>query len=221
MLLPPTLILAARRWCLVVTLLVTTLLAKAAPAATTLERAALVEEMARAMGLEAPRARDELCLAGSSGAAETQPVGAPAENAYPDAGVHYTIVRDLNGTRFWFEWSRAVAPEPLATRTWLESPVSLICQALARPDLVEREENQVLRSRAHYVIALEVADQRIRVFIDPMTWLPVRVESVVEDPYLGPLRTAVGYQEWRRDDRLRLPSKLTYMLQGHLPWSHA
>jgi len=96
----------------------------------------------------------------------------------------------------------------------LTSPLIIMRTALEAPQSVETRQDEQLNGKAHHVIALPGSVSPIRIFIDPDTFLPTKVDTLEDDPIYGDTLFEVIYSDWRRVGDIMVPFRLTHNLTG-------
>jgi len=97
----------------------------------------------------------------------------------------------------------------------LTSPVALLRQALAEPAGVEARPDELFEGKTYHVIALTKERPRpIRLFLDPGTFLPVKADTLEDDPYYGDTLHEVLYADWRQQGAVMAPFRLTQRVTG-------
>jgi glyoxylase-like metal-dependent hydrolase (beta-lactamase superfamily II) len=97
----------------------------------------------------------------------------------------------------------------------LTSPLSLLRSALADPTGVEVRPDELFEGQMYHVLALIREQPRpIRLFISPRTFLPVKADTLEDDPYYGDTLHEVLYADWRQQGAVMVPFALTQRLTG-------
>jgi glyoxylase-like metal-dependent hydrolase (beta-lactamase superfamily II) len=97
----------------------------------------------------------------------------------------------------------------------LTSPLVLMRAALADPASVEVRQDETFESKTYHVFALtKEQPSPIRLFIDPDTFLPVKADTLEDDPYYGDTLHEVLYSDWQPQGAIMMPFKLTQRLTG-------
>jgi glyoxylase-like metal-dependent hydrolase (beta-lactamase superfamily II) len=99
---------------------------------------------------------------------------------------------------------------------WLTSPDRLLLRGRQQPDAVQAEPDQEYRGRRHHVIAVTVDDSAlpVRLFIDPGTGLPAKIDTLEDDPVLGDTLVEIELDDWRPVAGLRWPHELSHKVGG-------
>jgi glyoxylase-like metal-dependent hydrolase (beta-lactamase superfamily II) len=106
-------------------------------------------------------------------------------------------------------------PGRLATRLREEkrAPVKIILVALGEKSL-RRLPDAELDGHGHRVVAFKDGGDGFRVYLDPKTKLPARVDVMEDDPLEGDSLFSLRYADWRKVDGVMLPFSLRYELNG-------
>ena len=96
----------------------------------------------------------------------------------------------------------------------LTSPLALLREALDASQSVEVRPDEEFDGKVYRVIALTGGVSPVRLFIDPDTFLPVKADSVEDDPIYGDTRYEVLYGDWRQAGDIMVPFSLTQRLEG-------
>lgn len=98
----------------------------------------------------------------------------------------------------------------------LESPLALIHQAAHHVDEVHVKGEYEQNGRRLLVVTLPGPNRPIRLFIDPRTQLPVKADTWEDDTVYGDARLEVFYDDWAEVNGIRVPTRLTHRLAGHI-----
>ena len=97
----------------------------------------------------------------------------------------------------------------------LTSPLALLRAALADPAGVEVRPDELFQGQTCHVLALIREQPRpIRLFISPRTSLPVKADTLEDDPYYGDTLYEVLYADWQPQGAILTPFQLTQRLTG-------
>jgi glyoxylase-like metal-dependent hydrolase (beta-lactamase superfamily II) len=97
----------------------------------------------------------------------------------------------------------------------LTSPLALLRTALADPTGVEVRPDEFFEGQTCHVLALTGEQPRpIRLFISPRTFLPVKADTLEDDPYYGDTLYEVLYADWQQQGAILTPMQLTQRLTG-------
>ena len=98
----------------------------------------------------------------------------------------------------------------------LNSPLLLLRSALANPpESVETRPDELFAGRTHQVFALTAEPvSPVRLFVDPLTSLPSKADTLQDDPYYGNTLYEVLYEDWRPVGAVMVPHRLTLRLTG-------
>jgi glyoxylase-like metal-dependent hydrolase (beta-lactamase superfamily II) len=97
----------------------------------------------------------------------------------------------------------------------LTSPLVLLRAALADPAGVEVRPDEDFEGKTYHVLALTREEPRpIRLLIAPDTFLPVKADTLADDPYYGDTLHEVLYSDWRQQGAIMVPFGLTQRLTG-------
>lgn len=97
----------------------------------------------------------------------------------------------------------------------LTSPLALLRSALADPAGVAVQPDETFAGQTCHVLALTREEPRpIRLFIAPDTFLPVKADTLEDDPYYGDTLHEVLYADWRPQGAILTPFQLTQRLTG-------
>jgi glyoxylase-like metal-dependent hydrolase (beta-lactamase superfamily II) len=97
----------------------------------------------------------------------------------------------------------------------LTSPLALLRSALSDPAGVDVRPDEFFEGKMYHVLALTREQPRpIRLFIAPDTFLPVKADTLEDDPYYGDTLYEVLYADWRPQGAILTPFQLTQRLTG-------
>ncbi|HXV21635.1 MAG TPA: MBL fold metallo-hydrolase, partial [Desulfuromonadales bacterium] len=98
----------------------------------------------------------------------------------------------------------------------LNSPLLLLRSALANPpESFETRPDELFAGRTHQVFALTAEPvSPVRLFVDPLTSLPSKADTLQDDPYYGDTLYEVLYEDWRPVGTVMVPHRLTLRLTG-------
>jgi hypothetical protein len=97
----------------------------------------------------------------------------------------------------------------------LNSPLLLLRSALADPASVEMRPDEPFAGRIHQVFAFTAEPvSPVRLFVDPLTSLPAKADTLQDDPYYGDTLYEVLYEDWRPVGAVMVPHRLTFRLTG-------
>jgi glyoxylase-like metal-dependent hydrolase (beta-lactamase superfamily II) len=97
----------------------------------------------------------------------------------------------------------------------LSSPLALMREALDSPQSVgTMPDDTQFGGKTYHVIALSGGVSPVRIFIDPATFLPIKADTLEDDPIYGDTRYEVIYGDWRQAGDIMVPFSLTQRLEG-------
>lgn len=97
----------------------------------------------------------------------------------------------------------------------LTSPLVLLRSALSAPASVETRPDEMFEGKGYHVLALtQEPVNPVRLFIDPDTFLPVKADTLEDDPYYGDTLHEVLFADWRPVGGVMVPFRLTQRISG-------
>jgi glyoxylase-like metal-dependent hydrolase (beta-lactamase superfamily II) len=141
---------------------------------------------------------------------------------YPQ-DLRYTVVMD-NDTGFTYGkdgyFSPSYAPmRSSAVSAWhkdqlLSSPLILMRLALMHPESVTVQDDEKYNGKVYHIIQLTAKQntEPIRIFLDELTFLPAKVDTLEDDPIHGDTLIVVLYDDWRNVNGVLFPFSETHFL---------
>jgi sugar lactone lactonase YvrE len=91
----------------------------------------------------------------------------------------------------------------------LDSPLVLLRAALSGQASVVARPDETFEGKTYHVLALtQEPVSPVRLFVDPGTFLPVKADTVEDDPYYGDTLCEVLFEDWRPVGGVMVPFRL-------------
>jgi glyoxylase-like metal-dependent hydrolase (beta-lactamase superfamily II) len=141
--------------------------------------------------------------------------------------LEYTVVIN-NNTGFTYGkdgyFSPSKAPMlPTAVSAWqkeqlITSPLLLMGFALMHPESVTIQADQKYNDRSYHTLQLAIKEntEPIRILLDQVTFLPVKVVTLEDDPIHGDTQVQVLFDDWRSINGVYFPFSVTHILHDEV-----